>query len=545
LALTLIAVGLGIAFWPSASPPAAAQTASTVSVSGMVKDDAGKPLRGARVIVATEQESISRFADSAGRYKIENLGPAPYQISATAWGYEVKSESRELSADTEMNFSLAEHWDARRLSSADWLSALPENEETHTLRATCIRCHNLSYIVRRRGLTAPLWANLVQNMGEFGDMLRGMPAGLPHSSNMFESTPEMALKLGAILVKYFGPNSPVPARDQVRRPALRDAALRATFREYKAPERAYIHSVMPDGEGKYVWFTYFGQVSGTNAKLGRFEIATGKIQDIQLPSGASTLQVSDAKVWVAGGGKLYEVDARTGEYTTHTPPMRIGRTMADGEDSAGNIWLAGDTIVKFDPRAKKFEEFEIPKVSTAAKDYERNLGNVRTEGQREFWSRAYALAVDSQDNVWYAAYDVGHIGRLAPKTRETRMYRVPDAIMIKGIAVGPDDTVWVGDFVGGTLVRLDPNSGRMEQFRPPTRFAEFYTGVAARDGQIWLSDFSGSQMTRFNALTKEFTEFPLPSSDGMVRFFGLDPRGNVWYVDFDTGKIGVLDPGDA
>jgi hypothetical protein len=31
----------------------------------------------------------------------------------------------------------------------------------------------------------------------------------------------------------------------------------------------------------------------------------------------------------------------------------------------------------------------------------------------------------------------------------------------------------------------------------------------------------------------------------MVRFFGLDPRGKVWYVDFDTGKIGVLDPGDA
>jgi len=24
-----------------------------------------------------------------------------------------------------------------------------------------------------------------------------------------------------------------------------------------------------------------------------------------------------------------------------------------------------------------------------------------------------------------------------------------------------------------------------------------------------------------------------------------DPQGNVWYVDFDTGKIGVLNPGAA
>ena len=546
LAGLLIAITSGIFFWSSGQSSDPVRAASTASISGTVKDDGGKPLRGARITVASGRESISRFADAAGRYKIANLQPGPYQVTASAWGYEQKNENRELSADVEMSFTLAPHWDVRRLSTADWLSALPENEETLTLRATCIRCHNLSYVVRRRGLTAPLWTNLVQYMGEFGDLLQGKSGGIAGRPSMFRATPEIASKMGSILVKYFGPNSPVPTRDQVRRPTISDAALRATFREYKAPARAYIHSVMPDSDGKYVWFTYFGQVSGTNEKLGRFEIATGEIREMQLPAEASTLQVSkDARVWVAGCGKLYQVDARTGEYTTYTPPIRIGRTMGEGEDSAGNIWLAGDTIVKFDPRTAKFEEFEIPKVSTPAKDYARNLGNVRAEGQKEFWSRAYALAVDSKDNIWYAAYDVGHIGRLDPKTKETRMYRVPDAIMIKGITVAPDDTVWVGDFVGGTLVKLNPNTGQMEQYRSPTRYAEFYTAVVAKDGQIWLSDFSGSQMTRFNPATKEFTEFPLPAPDGMVRFFGLDPQGKVWYVDFDTGKIGVLDPGDA
>jgi virginiamycin B lyase len=132
---------------------------------------------------------------------------------------------------------------------------------------------------------------------------------------------------------------------------------------------------------------------------------------------------------------------------------------------------------------------------------------------------------------------------LNPKTKETKMYEVPNAIMIKGITVGPDDTVWAGDFVAGTLVKLDPKTGRMEHYRPPTRYAEFYTPVVAKDGKVWLSDFSGSQMTRFDPATKEFTEYPLPAADGMVRFFGLDPQGKVWYVDFDTATIGVLDPG--
>ena len=537
---SLIALGL------LGQPLRFAMAASAASITGVVKDNSGKALRGARITATSGPESISRFADQAGRYKINGLKPGNYQVTATGWGFEQKRDNRELSGDVEMSFTLAPQWNVSRLSTADWLSALPENEETLTLRASCIRCHNLSYVFRRKGLTAPMWTNLVQYMGEFGDLLRGKPGGIPGGASMFRATPEMAAKMGSILVKYFGPNSPVPTRDQVRHPNISDAALRSTFREYKAPARAYIHSVMPDSDGKYVWFTYFGQVSGKNEKLGRFEIATGEIREIQLPSEASTMQVSkNARVWVAGDGKLYQVDARTGEYSEYTPPMRIGRTMGEGEDSAGNIWLSGDTIVKFDPRTAKFEEFQIPKVSTPAEDYERNLGNVRAEGQKEFWSRSYALAVDSKDNIWYTAYDVGHIARLDPKTKETKMYRVPDAIMIKGITVGPDDTVWFGNFVHGTLGKLDPNTGQIEQYRPPTRYAEFYTPVADKKGNIWLSDFAGSQMTRFNPATKEFTEYPLPAPDGMVRFFGLDPQVRVWYVDFDTGKIGVLDPGDT
>ena len=122
---------------------------------------------------------------------------------------------------------------------------------------------------------------------------------------------------------------------------------------------------------------------------------------------------------------------------------------------------------------------------------------------------------------------------------------LPDAIKIKGITVGPDDTVWFGNFVRGKLGKLDPQTGQIEEYQPPTRYAEYYTAVVDKKGQVWLSDFSGSQLTKFNPTTQEFREYPLPAADGMVRFFGLDRQGRVWYVDFDTGIIGVLDPGDT
>jgi streptogramin lyase len=217
--------------------------------------------------------------------------------------------------------------------------------------------------------------------------------------------------------------------------------------------------------------------------------------------------------------------------------------MEQGEDSQGNIWLAGDTVVKFDPRSGRFEEFGVPRVPDPGEGHRFNLGNLVSDGQKDFGSWVYALAVDSNDNVWYTHYDVGHIARIDTRTGQTRTYRIPDAIKIKGIDVAPDGTVWFGNFVRGTLGKLDPTSGRIEQYQPPTRFAEYYTAVVAADGKVWLSDFSGGQMTRFDPATKQFTEYPLPAPDGMVRFFGLDPKGHVWYVDFDTGIIGVLDPG--
>jgi streptogramin lyase len=31
----------------------------------------------------------------------------------------------------------------------------------------------------------------------------------------------------------------------------------------------------------------------------------------------------------------------------------------------------------------------------------------------------------------------------------------------------------------------------------------------------------------------------------MIRFFGEDPQGHIWFTDFAGGRIGVLDTGES
>ena len=555
--ILLLPVGLLAQANSSSSADGAARQNGTTgaSISGVVKDNAGKPMRGASITAASGGKSVTRFSDQMGQYKITDLTPGSYQITATAWGFERKETDKELTGNLETSFTLAPKWDVLQLSTADWLSSLPENEETQTLKVTCIKCHNLSWIVRRRGMTASEWSHLVMNMGVAGNIWQGKLIGKNTEGGMFRTSgdkndPHLAARLGTILEKYFGPNSPLPTREQVRHASITDAALRGTFREYKSPTRAYAHSVMPDREGKYVWFNYWNE-TGAAKQIGRFEIATEKFADIQLPANAGNPWVSmDGKrVWAVAGNVLFEFDARTGEYTQHKPTIKVGRTM--GEDSAGNIWLSGDSIVRYDPRASKFDEFQIPKVSDLPAHFEEVNLNTKffraelEQGRKEFGTWAYDLTVDSHDNVWYSHYETGHIVRLDPKTGETKVYPVPNAIKIKGLAAGPDDTIWFGSFDGGKLDKLDARTGAVEQYQPPTSQAAYYTPVISKNGQVWLSDFSGSRLTRFNPETKQFTEFPFPSPDGMVRFFGFDPQGRVWYADTNGEKIGVLDPGDT
>ena len=114
--MSSIVAGLGIIFFVSGLFTASGEAASLGSIRGLVKDSSGKPLRAARITARLGPRTITRFTDKTGRYRISDLKPDTYDVTATAWGFERKLNKKEVSGDAEMNFSLAPKWDVNQLT---------------------------------------------------------------------------------------------------------------------------------------------------------------------------------------------------------------------------------------------------------------------------------------------------------------------------------------------------------------------------------------------------------------------------------------------
>jgi streptogramin lyase len=72
-------------------------------------------------------------------------------------------------------------------------------------------------------------------------------------------------------------------------------------------------------------------------------------------------------------------------------------------------------------------------------------------------------------------------------------------ISIKGIEIDKDDNVWFADFWGGVIGKLDQKTEIFNTYKPPTPFETPY-GLTAdkRTGCIWYAGLNGNFITRFN-----------------------------------------------
>lgn len=501
-----------LALWFAIMPQVIVVAASEGSVSGVVTDNTGKPLRGAPVTARVENMSISRFSDASGKYRITGLKPGKYKISATAYGYGSKSVDKEITGEvSDVGFSLQANWNPSLISSAEYISAFGDDKDIRNVEATCTGCHNLSWVMRRRGQTAAEWQDFIPNMSP-GNLFVTPAAYM---------TPKEIQEISISLEKSFGPDSPIPTKEQVRHVEISDAALNSTFRMYTPPTHNISHSLNVGPKGQ-IWFTEFDNHSN---KIASFEPLTNEFQEFEMP----TPQAGPHNPWVARNGlvyvteanvnKLAVLDPKTSKITEYDAPEgAVIHTLR--EDSAGNIWADGfKKSVRFDPRTQKFDSYDIG---------------------------GYDLAVDSHNNAWSTDYDKGVISRVDPKTGEIKRYPVPGVKFMRGVEVDAQDNVWFGDVLGHRLGRIDHKTEQMTFYQPPTpNYSIYGIVVDKKTGYIWTADYLGASVTRFDPSTEKFTVFPFPSEIQMIRFFGQDPQGRIWFTDFANGRIGVLDTGES
>ena len=507
------------------------------SLSGTVRSDDGKPLRGAVVTVASGNRTVSRFADQAGHYVISGLVPGSYNVAATSWGYERKVESKALDGKTEMSFALAAQWQpVRQMSSAQWYASLPRTADTEKLEFQCMGCHNASNLVRHRGSTADQWQGVVSAMGT--DVLWDGEMAAPRK-NALEDLP--------VLTKYFGPNASLPAKDQVSAPEISDAVLKATFKEYATPQASYVHSLTVNPITEQVYYTEIDRA--TNA-LGQFDIKTEKITEHRFQADFSqphnAVVTPDGKVWVSlnDAREVGLFDPKTGK-VSEFPAVAVGHTI--DADWNGIIWESGPGVFKFDPETHESTQYFLPKPpdGTIAPGKSAEIMALDSAPSSGDVCGTYDMSAGQRGAIWFTCSNPGYVGKLDPQTKKIKMYRIPNAGAMKGIMVDPNSgDVWFSSFSDHKLGRIVAKTDEVKLYQAPTVHAGFYGILVDRyTKDIWVSDYEGSHIDRFNPQTEQFTEYPLPRNDGMPRFMGQDAQGRIWYTEW-RGKFGVLDPGD-
>ena len=519
-------------------------SAADAVIHGVVKDGAGKPVRGAIVKAAAGNLSISAYSQNDGRYEI-TVPAGSVDVSADAYGFGPKRQTIDASQAVEVNFTMTPRIDVTRLSGAEIDSLLPDTAEMRMIRATCIACHNFDRIIKRRGSTSAQWQEFLPTMT--GDRKMFQP----------QYTPEQLGALGAALEKYFGPDAPFfgpdsepPTVSQIKHANMTDTALKATYREYKVPTpEAWVHSVAVDPTRDIAWFAEYDYQSN---KVGRFNIAKQTFEEYPVPTPKSVPHTPivglDGRVWMAMDArdvptKLVSVNPATGVLKEYKWPEKSAGTHTVAVAPDGNLWMSSmsssDEFLSFDVETEKFKAY---KHKLPAAYPEGSAGAYQKYGGKPV-GITYAVNVDSKGYVWFTETMLGTIARLDPKTGETMEFKPPQTPNMDGIIVDNQDNVWFSDFMGNKLGELDAKTKAFTMYQPPTAMARPYGLVQdKKTGYIWYGDFSGNSITRFDPKTKELVEYPIPTHGAYPRFIGLDSKGRVWFGEWWNSKLGMLDP---
>jgi streptogramin lyase len=533
------------------SAPARPDAADAV-VRGIVHDAGGRPIAGALVKANAGTKSVSRYTGADGRYAL-TVAPGAYTVIAEAFGYGIESASANAPAESAVNFSLTPNWSVAQLTGADIDRLMPDDHaSTQLLKSTCINCHALDVMLRRRGATAAQWRAYVEKQ---------MPLryGRPFAASDAEwrvITTELERWFGP-KGQYFGPGAEPPARAQVKRPAMAPEVARATYYEYTLPNpRSMPHSLAVDPAGR-VWVA--GWDAATNAVI-RFDTSTEQFKLYPVPTPNATPHTPcvsrDGRVWMAlnarGAAKAAVIDPKTDQLTEITWAAKAPGTHNCQEDRDGNLWFSSlgesdEGFYVYDPKDAKFRSYKYPLPASYPAGSKALRDTADGEAPPPVRAGLYDAKVDSAGNGWGVAYSMGMIVRVDPRTGQTREYFAPDTPHIRGVFVDSQDNVWFAGFDSHKVGRLNPKTGEFKFYQPPTEKAAPYSFVEdRRRGLIWFGDLNGNNLTSFDPRTETFVEYPFPSRNVNPRLgIGIDPRGRIWFTEFLNGRIGALDPGDT
>ncbi|MGH9680514.1 MAG: virginiamycin B lyase family protein, partial [Candidatus Acidiferrales bacterium] len=496
---------------------------SAGEISGTVKGPDGSAFKGAFVHAQNSKTKITVdvLSDRNGAYRVENLDPGDYVVTAAAEGY--KSDPRrgvKVDADLPVSLDFALQKGMVRwadLSIHEGQVLLHDGPGKQLLFYRCMSCHGLQTKIAAARRDEDGWSECVALMrnrvGGVGD-LRITDAD------------------GAAIAKYLGTvfsvdsnlaHSPadLPEYSKVKHAEFSDEAMKIVYVLYDLPQIGRIPWVAyPQSDGA-VWMPH----SWTADQIAKLDQKTGEVQEYNVPQDVrravhvhSVLQAPDGMVWFSEDAacNLGKFDPETKKITMYKPPFcrpkpddaQTGRGMHSiglGSmnsirlDPYGYLWGGGSMLLRFDPRKEEFMEF--PEARTP-----------------------YGIELDKQGNIWFAEFPKeGMIGKMDTKTLKITKWTPPTTLRLAALNKGKPDSDY-------------GNSNPYPKTAGPRRITVDSQGI------VWFGEWWGNQIGRFDPKTETFKEYALPDPDPTPYAIGVDHYGYVWYSSYDDDILGRLDP---
>jgi streptogramin lyase len=516
--------------------------AATGSVGGIVRDAAGKPVRGAIVSVTMGTKLVARYTGNDGRYLIQGLDGGKHAIGVTAFGFAPTSQMGEAKAD----FRLTPRNAAVDMNTAELRYLISDNnKDQQRVYFLCAGCHGWEQPLARTGMPTEAWQGFLTYMTNYR-------WGASYLSQ------KQVVAIAPLVAQVFGPDGVLgpnakPDFSKVKNTPLQASALTATITEYQIPSKGgQPHSIRSDRTTGRIWFADYDSQSND---IFNFDPKTERFQEFKIPlqnAAAHTGSVLKDGSYIVGldsrehtAIKLAMVDA-DGKVSTINWAGKPRGTRVVARDPANEniVWIvAGPETWRLNVRTKELRAYRNPTPPTLPKgSYAEDFAQ---PGDQPF-ADGYDVAVDSKGIPWVSQLTQGVLFSIDPENGTTKMYHTPEMYSTRGVAIDPQDNIWYADFYGHKVGMLDPTTGNVKLYKPPNPNASPYgLAIDPKRGYIWYADTLPNSVSRVDPKTGEFAEYPLPTARASLRFVTVDPQGRVWYGGFFNSKLGMIDPGDG
>ena len=507
----------------AAGPSSAALTGQVTSDSEAAK---ASPMEG--VVVTAHKDgsivSVSVTTDQTGHYAFpeDRLEPGHYTLAIRAVGYDLSAPAAaEIVAEDPVvvNLKLVPTKNLPgELTNAEWMQSIPGSEEQKAFLLDCTSCHTMERIVRSTH-DVNEWMQVISRMKGYGavsqpikpqPMLDRSRAGTPEQ---FRAAAEYLASINLSAVDHW-----TYALKTLPRPT--GASTRAIVTEYSLPRTTIEpHDIVLDKDGN-VWYSDFGELYISKFDPKTLKLTEYPLQDFKPGAPVGQLSLAFDKEGVLWFDMMYQgalgtIDPKTGavKYYPLPPEWNDNRVQLNfvglRHDVDGKVWtksVGTQDIFRLDLATGKWDKFHPTDALPPGHHY-----------------GIYQVISDSQNNLWLAEFEDGHLGKINAKTAQVTWFAPPTPhARLRRMEIDNADRITVAEYRGNKVAVFDPKTDQFTEYNlPPDTFP--YRAVFDKNGELWVSTMSTDRVVRIDPKTGKTEQYLMPSDTNM-RTVAVDNR---------------------